>query len=341
MTSNRWTDFRSGLRDVLGTRIELRLGDPIDSEIDRRLAILVPGDRPGRGLTPSRHHCLTALPRIDARHDAGTLGTGMAHFLRAVSTAWSGPPGPKLRLLPDRIELGQLSSPGRDDRRLRIGVDERALETVWLDADDDPHLLVFGDRDSGKSGLREVMRTRTPDQAQIMVVDYRRSLLGEVLQSYLVGYAANAATAAPQAADMASYLRRRIPGTDVTPEQLRSRSWWTGKELFLIIDDYDLVATSQGSPLLPFADLLPVATDIGLHVVLARRAGGASRALHEPIIQSLRDLGSPGLLLSGNPDEGPLLDRVRPVPALPGRARLVRRGEQPAVMQVAWTDPAG
>ena len=35
---------------------------------------------------------------------------------------------------------------------------------------------------------------------------------------------------------------RRLPGPDVTPEQLRNRSWYSGKDMFVIVDDYELVA---------------------------------------------------------------------------------------------------
>ena len=48
----RWTEIRPGIRDLLGTRLELRLGDPIDSEIDRRAAANVPEQSPGRGPDP-------------------------------------------------------------------------------------------------------------------------------------------------------------------------------------------------------------------------------------------------------------------------------------------------
>src|SRR4029079_16835538 len=34
--SGRWADFRPAVRDLFGTRLELRLGDPLDSEVDRR-----------------------------------------------------------------------------------------------------------------------------------------------------------------------------------------------------------------------------------------------------------------------------------------------------------------
>ena len=35
LTAARWSDVRPGLRDQIGSRIELRLGDPAESEIDR------------------------------------------------------------------------------------------------------------------------------------------------------------------------------------------------------------------------------------------------------------------------------------------------------------------
>ena len=60
-------------------------------------------------------------------------------------------------------------------------------------------------------------------------------------------------------------------------------------------------------------------------MVVARRAGGASRSLYEPVIQSLRDLAMPGVLLSGPRDEGMLIGNLRPQQAQPGRARLVTR----------------
>ena len=55
----RWADFRASMRDLFGTRLELRLGDPMDSEIDRKVAALVPSGRPG----PRSRAGQAALPR--------------------------------------------------------------------------------------------------------------------------------------------------------------------------------------------------------------------------------------------------------------------------------------
>ncbi len=343
----RWADFRSALRDVFGTRLELRLGDPMDSEIDRKIAALVPTGRPGRGLVQSKYHYLGALPRIDGDTDAATLGDGVEDLVKRVTAAWRGPAGPKLRLLPERIDLdavrAQAERVGVPERSLLLGVNEKELAPVGLDVDVEPHLLIFGDGQSGKSTVlrayvHEIMRTRTPKEAQIVIVDYRRSMLGEVPDEYLLNYLTSATQAAPVLKDLASYLENRIPGPDVTPEQLRNRSWWQGAEVFVVVDDYDLVATQQSSPVQVLQPLLPQARDTGLHLVVARRSGGASRALYEPVIQSLRDLAMPGLLLSGSPDEGPLLGNLKPTPAPPGRGRLVSRDRGREVVQMAWLD---
>jgi S-DNA-T family DNA segregation ATPase FtsK/SpoIIIE len=350
--ASRWADFRAAMRDLFGTRIELRLGDPMDSEIDRRIAALVPANRPGRGLVQGKLHMLAALPRIDGDAGAETLGDGVDDLVKRVGAAWSGPPGPKLRLLPERVDLDDLRSlagvgPQHPDApagsRLLLGINEKDLAPVSLDPDAEPHLLVFGDGQSGKSSLlrayvREVMRTRSPKQAQLVVVDYRRSLLGEVPDDYLLNYLTSSTQAQPVLRDIAAYLENRIPGPDVTPEQLRNRSWWQGAEVFVVVDDYDLVATQQGSPVAVLQPLLAQARDVGLHVAVARRSGGASRALYEPVIQSMRDLAMPGLLLSGSPDEGPLLGNLRPAAAPPGRGRLLTRDRGVEVIQTAWTE---
>ena len=67
-------------------------------------------------------------------------------------------------------------------------------------------------------------------------------------------------------------------------------------------------------------DLLPQARDVGLHLIITRRAGGAGRALYEPVLQRLRELGTPGLVMSGDRDEGALVGTVRPCPSRPAGA---------------------
>lgn len=341
----RWLDFRTQIRDLFDTRLELRPGDPADSDIDRRAAAAIPRDRPGRGLAPSGHHVLTALPRVDGDPSVDTLGAGVAHLVEAVNSAWPGPAAPKLRLLPAEIPLDRVRrDPRADLGRLLLGVDEAGLAPVGLDPRAEPHLYAFGDAGSGKTALlrtvaAEVRRLHTPERAQFFVLDPRRSLLGEIPDAYLGAHVTTAEQAAAEIADLAEYLHTRLPGRGVTPDELRARSWWAGADVYLLVDDYDLV-TAGTNPLAPLLPLLSRAGDVGLFLVLARRSGGAGRAMYEPVLQSLRDLAAPGLLLSGSPEEGALVGTARPAPGLPGRAQFVTRAKGRRVVQLAWTPPA-
>ncbi|GEL96313.1 type VII secretion protein EccCa [Cellulomonas composti] len=343
-SASRWLDFRTQVKDLFGSRLELRLGDPSDSEIDRKVAAAVPRERPGRGLVQSRHHVLVALPRIDGSGAPESLGAGVEHLVDTVTASWHGAPPPKLRLLPEQVTLEALRLAAPDAPGVLLGIDENALAPVVLDLAEEQHLYAFGDAGSGKSAVlrlvaTEVQRLHTPGQAQIFAVDFRRALLGEIPEQYLAGYLTTQEQSVSELADLAGYLRTRLPGPDVTPEQLRARSWWTGAEVYVLVDDYDLVSTSQGNPVAALVPLLAQAADVGLHLVVTRRSGGASRALYDPVLQSLRDLAAPGLVLSGSPDEGPLVGAARPVPGGPGRAQLVTRGAGIQVVQLAWTPP--
>ena len=61
ITAGRWLDIRPALLDAIGTRLELRLNDPVDSQFGRAAAATLPGDRPGRGLIRDRRQFQLAV----------------------------------------------------------------------------------------------------------------------------------------------------------------------------------------------------------------------------------------------------------------------------------------
>ncbi|WP_276329023.1 type VII secretion protein EccCa [Crossiella equi] len=345
IAANYWMAVRPPLRDSISTRFELRLGDPSDSAIDRRAAQNVPQDAPGRGLTPDKLHFLGALPRMDGVQTAETVAAGTTELVKAVRAAWTGASAAQVRLLP--VELPAAALPGPEEhpgRQVPIGIAEADLKPVFLDFGTEPHFLAFGDVESGKSGLLRtiangIMARYTPAEAAILVVDYRRGLLGAVEGEHLLGYAGSAPALDGLLADVVAAMRTRLPGPEVTADQLRNRDWWKGPELFVLVDDYELVATSGGTahPLLKLLEFLPQARDIGLHVVIARGSGGAARGIYDPVLMRVKELGSPGLVMSGSRDEGVLLGTVRPGPMPPGRGNLVGRRYGTQLVQVAWT----
>ena len=233
VSATRWSELRPALKDLLGTRFELRLGDPVDSEIDRRKAAAVPA-RPGRGLTADGAHSVIARPAADR-----VTTEGLLQVVAAIAACWSLPPVPEVRLLPERLGYQALVAAGHrapSPGAVPICVDEARLEPVWLDFADDPHLLCFADGESGKTNLMRVIARGltdrlSPEQARIVLLDYRRTLLGVVPESHRIGYAATNDTATEAINDVAAALRRRLPGSQVTQKQLRDRSWWTGPDV--------------------------------------------------------------------------------------------------------------
>ncbi|MEV5704627.1 type VII secretion protein EccCa [Actinoallomurus sp. NPDC052274] len=340
--TNKWTEFRSSVRDLFGTKLELRLGDAFESEINRKLAENVPTGRPGRGLTPDGLHFLTALPRIDGDVAADSLSDGVGKLVRSIADAWHGPAAPQVRMLPSLLPIEQLPPAAQTGTRIPIGIDEDALSPVYLDFAHDPHFLIFGDAECGKSNLlrlitKSIAERYEPERARMIFIDYSRALLDAAELEHRIGYAASSTAAATLVKDIQAAMTKRLPPSDLTPDQLRSRSWWTGPELFLIIDDYDMVATSD-NPLRGIAELLPQARDIGLHVIVSRAYGGAGRALYDPVIQRIKEMGSPGMVMSGNKDEGVLLGNVKGHKLPPGRGYFVDRRTGTRLVQTAQVD---
>ncbi|MGK5550474.1 type VII secretion protein EccCa [Actinomadura kijaniata] len=339
-SSNKWTEFRTNIRDLLGTKLELRLGDPYESEIDRKLAGNVPENRPGRGVSRDGFHFLTALPRIDSGGADESLNDGVQKMCRMVAEHWKGPRAPQVRMLPDVLPATQLPTPAETGMRIPIGIDEDTLSPVYLDFTTDPHFLAIGDAECGKSNLLRHITTGitsryTPEQARIIFIDYGRSLLDVANTEHQIGYAASAPAAASLVNDIRGAMMERLPPADLTPDQLRSRSWWTGAELFLIMDDYEMIATSD-NPLRPLVELLPQARDIGLHIILARAMGGAGRGMYDQVITKIKEMASPGLLMSGDKDEGMLIGNVKPHKLPVGRGYHVDRRTGTRLIQTAF-----
>ena len=340
VTSNRWMEIRSNLLDNLGTRLELRLHDPIDSNIDRRAAANVEADTPGRGIVQGALQFQAALPRVDGVASASDVSAGLDSLVAQVRRAWAGPAAPEVRLLPDRVAFTELPAAGTGPG-VPIGVDEADLEPVRLDLRGaEPHFQVFGDGESGKTNLLRLFLTglvasQSAEQARIVVVDYRRTLLDAVPPAHLVGYAGAEPAAAELVSRVADVLASRLPPADLSARQLRERSWWTGGEVYVVVDDYDLVVTRAGNPLAPLVDFVALARDLGFHLVVSRRVAGAGRAAFDPLTARLHDVGTPGIILSGDRQEGPILGGHRASEQPPGRGLLVHRRRRPALIQTA------
>ncbi|MCX4814295.1 type VII secretion protein EccCa [Streptomyces sp. NBC_01239] len=331
LSASRSMEVRANLKDHLMNRLELRLGDTMDSEIDRKVAVNVPTGVPGRGVSPQRLHFMAAVPRIDGLVSDSDLADATQALATEVSRHWEAPGAPEVRLLPRELPAAQLPAGDRFPQRgVAFAIDENNLEPVFVDFEQDPFFLVFGESESGKSNLlrlliKQLTERYTGDEAKLFVIDNRRALLDATPSSHLAEYIPMSNAMDHHMVALADLMQRRTPTADVTARQLRERSWWQGPTVYVVVDDYDLVSTSSGNPLGNLTEMLPFARDVGVRFIIARSSAGAGRAAYEPFMQRMQELGAQGVVLAGDPGEGDVLGGVRPRPMPAGRGVFVSR----------------
>ncbi|RBM05087.1 type VII secretion protein EccCa [Streptomyces sp. PT12] len=342
VTASRYMEMRPALKDQLTNRLELRLGDTLDSEFDRKVAAAIPADVPGRGQTPDRLHWMVALPRLDGAGRTADLAEGTASLIEAVRAGWRGPEAPAVRMLPRRLAAEDLPKGfERPEDGIAIGVGEDDLEPVFVNFDRDPFLMVIGESESGKSSalrlvMRKLVERYTPEDVRFIVTDYRRTLMAAAPQEYIASYSTTETRLTQDVVSLDKIFEKRAPKEDIGIEELKARSWWSGPRLFVVVDDYDLVSATSRNPLAHLVEHLPYARDVGIHFVVARSAAGVSRAMFEPFVQRLRELGAQGLVLSGDPKEGEIFPSMRARPLPPGRAQFASRRRGRPLVQLGW-----
>ncbi|MGW4523075.1 pentapeptide repeat-containing protein [Amycolatopsis sp. NPDC004378] len=290
-----------------------------------------------------------------ARFDGGTEFRGAlffagSRFAAARFTLGGAAPVPfddlppelirQLTSMPARVPCADV--PASEPGAVPLGIAVDGTPSVWRPADD-AHFVALMGPESGKTTLlrtilRGIVERATPAEAVILLVDYRRTLLGYVATEHLLGYAVSANQLVAMLEDVRQSLRRRLPGPEVTQEQLKNRTWWSGPDLYVVVDDAELVTQGSDDPLEPLREFIPQSKDVGLHVVLARRTEGAAEALEHGALKTLASIQAPSVVGNGDFRAGPLLGGVWPSPLMPGRVTSVRRGGRELV-QLAWTEP--
>ncbi|WP_231556447.1 type VII secretion protein EccCb [Cryobacterium sp. MLB-32] len=330
MSMTRWNELRMAQQPLVGTRIELRLNDPMDSQMGRKLSATLRADQPGRALTDAGLFAQIALPVLDDTADE-LLGDELEALAARVSHSWEGPSAAPIRLLPESFSAEELPDAIDSPDAVPFGLRQDTMEPAYLDfAAADQHLLVFGDQGSGKStllqGIIQGLTDRyTPDELVIAIMDVRGQLSSACSDDYLGGLAESSGQARTLATAIAEELARRQASPD--------RS--AGPRIVVIADDLDILASGGTEPLNPLLPFLPSARELRLNVCVTRPVAGATRALYDVVLQSLRDTGATSLILSGERSEGQVSPGVYAEQMPPGRGRLVRRGDRPRIVQIA------
>jgi type VII secretion protein EccCb len=351
ISTPRWTGLRARVRDYLGTKVEFRLGDVNETQIDR-IAREVPANRPGRAVSSEKHHLMIGVPRLDGVHSAEDIVPALSAAVQEVAARHTDQ-APLVRVLPERIHLHELdpNPPGPEtDYRTRwtipLGVRESDLSVAYNSMYTTPHQLIFGAAKSGKTRIahaisQAICARNSPDQVRFIVVDYRSGLLDAVPETHLLAAGAinrNHATLEESMKALAINLKKRLPPSDLTTAQLRSRSWWSGPDVVLLVDDWHMIVAAAGvmSPMAHLAPLLPAAADIGLHIIATCQMSQASRASMDKFVGAAYGAGTPTMFLSGEKSDFPsreIIVKRRP----PGQAFLVTPDGK-EVIQAAYVD---
>ncbi|MBW9205176.1 type VII secretion protein EccCa [Mumia sp. zg.B17] len=331
LTVTQSMQIRMRMQPSFGGRLELRLNDLYDSQFGRKVMEQIPKEISGRGAMEGERIFQAAVPRIDGVRETEDVFEAQKELFTAITKRWEGIAVERVQTLAPVVHLEELPPVDPAYPGVPVGVLDRNLRAVSVNLiGSNPHLLVYGDPETGKTNFLKMLlkgytQLMPPEQLGIVLVDFRRSLLDVVPEEYLVAYCTNREQTGQVATELAGSLHQRLPGPDVTSDQLRERSWWKGLELLVVVDDYDLVATSSGNPLDPLVEYIPQGNDLGFHLVASRRVNGLARAQFEPMLQRLTDVSTAGLMFSGDRLEGRLVGGVAPTRLPTGRALYVNR----------------
>lgn len=347
LATNLWLEIRTRLRANIGSRLELRLNDPTDSEIDRRQAQTLPNGVPGRGLHPANLVFQTALPILGAGSAEADFSAQqeLERLVKRVRASWQGPVAPPIRILPAEVLCSELPQPSASEPPgVPIGLEEIRTAPFYLQlAGRDLHLLILGDRECGKTTflrtwLSGLVQRYTPQHAQIFLVDYRKTLQSFQNEEHILAYTSTPEQTREVTARLDALMEQRLG--EIAQSEKQS---WHGPRYYVVADDYEGVATpspQQGNPLNNLESFLVTGQDIGLHLLLARRVTELTRSNYDAIFRAVKNTEAPGLLMRGDPSEGrQALHKQNVSNDLPGgRGIYVTRNGPPILIQVARSD---
>lgn len=368
VTADRESELRPPVRSGFGSRIELRLAAVEDAKLVRsRFAKDVPV-KPGRGMVAVNYvrldsdpqaglHTLVARPALGSTPDNVFECDSVVAAVSRLTSAQA----PPVRRLPARFGVEQVRELASRDTRQGGGaggiawaISELDLAPVYLNFAENSHLMVTGRRECGRTTtlatiMSEIGRLYAPGassapppapgrpSAQVWLVDPRRQLLTALGSDYVERFAYNLDGVVAMMGELAAALAGREPPPGLSAEELLSRSWWSGPEIFLIVDDIQQLPPGFDSPLHKAVPFVNRAADVGLHVIVTRTFGGWSSAGSDPMLRALHQANAPLLVMDADPDEGFIRGKMKGGPLPRGRGLLMAE-DTGVFVQVAATE---
>jgi type VII secretion protein EccCb len=345
--------FKQALKPLATERIELRLTDPGDSEMNRQLAKKVPRGAPGRGLTKPGMHLLVGVPELgeragyDADGRAAPEGRVATRDIGALIAQVSGvQKAATVSRLPESVpfeEVQRLAQPITRRTLIPFGLSEANLGPAYIDIADHPHAVAVGAPRSGRTNFLRVMcRSITslyrPEEAQILVLDPRRTLLGVVQGPHLRDYAYTQTAIREAIRDLVAELDGRQPPPGTTQDEMMTKKFYSGPEIFVVIDDAGVWSTMD-NPLMNLGPHVEGARDTGLHIFAGTAVANWNQvAIGSSVLGKLRASLAPILIMDGRRDAGKVVADIYAEPQRPGKAiYFTRTGTTGAL--IGWSTP--
>lgn len=299
-----------------------------------------------------------ALPRIDADPNIASLSKGIEHLVNSVNEE-SGGRAPRLPMLPTRLtrdtlkELAPASPDATAQERLRLplGIDEATGEPAFAEMHREPHLLILGQAKSGKSETIGTLissiaeRYPTKEDAIVLLYDTKSSSLERIPENNLYAVVRNDddfKRELQNLIDEHSTAARAVP-EGATLADRQARNWWTGPEIFIVVDDWEHAAPRHpGSAPLVHELIHWVRKDgyeRGIHVIVALNTDDVGvRTLSDPVIKEMHASRTPVLMLSTDKMFGSFGSVKFTDFGTPGRARYIEVAmNRDGRIQIAWS----
>ncbi|MDG4667962.1 type VII secretion protein EccCa [Mycobacterium sp. 236(2023)] len=338
--------IRSGLRTEIAQKMELRLTDPRESEVPRVDGISrareVP-DVPGRGLSPSGFHLMVGVPELANRPSGRVEVRGLGEVVRAVAGVENVS---EVLRLPEEVAFDDILArvdPQLPKEMVPFGLAEATLAPAYVNFAEHAHLVAVGSAQSGRTNfirtmMHSIMARYSPEEAAIVVFDPRRKNIGVVPPDYLVEYAYTQTAIREGIQKLCEVLDRRMPPPGATQEELLTRKFWSGREIFLVIDDATAWA-SVDNPLTKLASYVEQADQLGLHVIAAADIRNWSfQAVGSGVLGRIIGSLPPVVIFNGRRDNGIIVSGIHAEPQRPGKAIYASPAGPDGVL-VGWTAP--
>ncbi|NTY62527.1 type VII secretion protein EccCa [Mycolicibacterium sphagni] len=308
------------------------LADPDDENAETRTEAVR-----GRGTSMAGYHFQTALPVLTAP-DGRSIGPREA---AAVITELTGVDQvAAVRVLPSAVGLDEVFAARREPRHgvVPFGISEVGLVAAEADCTRNPHLMFIGNPECGLSNslaavAGAIMRCYRPEEAQLYVIDPGNSLVrvvqGPHLGRYIgedgvesEGYTYYEDDVRAMVSHIDALLAPRMPRGRAGQEELaQAKRSWSGPEIFVVVDDEQIVAgwssgvnmfraDGKGPAVEGLIKYIGRAREVGLHLIVGRRFPWGP-AMSSPLAGRLIAQTVPLVVMDGERMEGELIRGVK------------------------------